>query len=79
VIKDFPLFGWLPVPAGEYEFDRYRVQFSTIGRLDGAGKVMGVGLKYNYAKAYGNKFGFGRKLALIPVDFMAAHFNPEYE
>jgi hypothetical protein len=29
VTTDFPLFGRLPVPAGEYEFDRYRVQFST--------------------------------------------------
>ena len=29
VTSTFPLFGRLPVPAGDYEFDRYRVEFST--------------------------------------------------
>ena len=34
-------------------------------------------LDANYAKAYGQKAGFGKKPALILVDFVQAYFDPE--
>ena len=40
---------------------------------------MGADLESNYAKAYGNKIGFGRKPAIILVDFVAAYFEPDCE
>ena len=31
----------------------------------------------NYARAYSNKIGFGKKPALILVDFAQAYFDPD--
>ena len=34
-------------------------------------------LHANYAKAYDNRIGFGRKPALVLVDFVQAYFEPD--
>lgn len=36
-------------------------------------------LDANYAKAYGNRAGFGKKPALILIDFVQAYFDPNCE
>ena len=38
---------------------------------------MSEDLTENYSKAYGNRAGFGRKPALILIDFAHAYFDPE--
>jgi len=37
---------------------------------------MDADLKENYAKAYDNRIGFGKKPALVLVDFVQAYFEP---
>ncbi|WP_379551588.1 isochorismatase family protein [Qipengyuania sp. DGS5-3] len=36
-----------------------------------------TGLEDNYAKAYGQKAGFGKKPALVLIDFIQGYFDPE--
>ncbi|WP_432199930.1 isochorismatase family protein [Erythrobacter sp. W53] len=36
-----------------------------------------TGLEDNYAKAYGQKAGFGKKPALVLIDFVQGYFDPE--
>ncbi len=40
---------------------------------------MAEALDENYARAYGNKIGFGKRPALILIDFVEAYFDPSCE
>ncbi|MDH3276115.1 MAG: carbohydrate binding family 9 domain-containing protein [Gammaproteobacteria bacterium] len=66
VLNEFPLFGRLPVPAADYEFDRYRIEFSS-----GTQRPISVVLAFED----GEFFGGNRRQTFVDFEWrQSAHF-----